>query len=109
PPVDTALVGPGGGDLLRRVRPRDRRRAGLALPALLPPDAAPGREAPRPPARAGAACRGAGARRLGRRPVPQEPDRERDRRRPWAYPADDPLGHAPHAVHARRDRIRARP
>src|SRR5437899_6985904 len=109
PPRDAPLVALGGGRVPRRERGARLRLPRVDRPALLPTHAARRRGAARAAPHPRAPRRRPGGRRVDRRPVAEEPHRERRGRRARPHAAHRALRHARRGVHARGDRVRASP
>src|SRR3989442_1614570 len=109
PPRDAPLVALGGGRVPRRERSARFRLPRVDRPALLPAPAARRRGAARAAPHPRAPRRRPGGRRMDRRPVAEEPHRERRGRRARPHAAHRALRHARRGVHARGDRVRAGP
>src|SRR6059036_867871 len=107
PRRDAALVALGDGRAPRRQRGARLRLPHMDRPALLPAHAARRRGALREALDARAPCRRPSRRRVGRRPVTEEPRGERRARRARPHATHRALRHAHRAVHPRGDRVRA--
>ena len=108
PARDRLVVALGRPALSPGLCPARPRRSHAVDPALLPAHPAPGWRSPGARAAGGGARRSSGARRLGRRPVAQEPDRERRRGGTGPHPAHPALRHPAQRARRRRDRDGAR-
>src|SRR3989441_699510 len=109
PARDAPLVALGGGRVPRRQRGARLRLSRVDRPALLPAHAARRRGALRAAPGARAPRRRPGGRRVDRRPVAEEPHRERGGGRARPHAAHRALRHAHRPVHARGDRVGAGP
>src|SRR5438445_1117226 len=107
--ADAALVARRCRGVLRRADRDDGCSTDLDRPAVLPADPARRRRPPRSPAGARAPRRRHGDRCLRRRPVEEEPHRQRRGRRARPHAPDHPLRHPARGVLSRGDRISPRP